>query len=125
MQHSDLKSDHVSKKLGTQSKSVAFLSLEPVTNLTVKAPALLLTLFYVRMAQPSPGRQQDYTVIISNSISYDSHFHMGDMPSCFIDSAGMKPSFKHREVYDLCEINKISADLNICRVNEENLMFLP
>ena len=47
-------------------------------------------------APPSPGRQWDYTVIISNSILYDSLFHVRDLQSCFINSAWMKPHFKHR-----------------------------
>lgn len=47
-------------------------------------------------APPSPGRQWDYTVIISNAILYDSLFHVRDLQSCFINSAWMKPHFKHR-----------------------------
>lgn len=47
-------------------------------------------------APPSPGVQWDYTVIISISILYDSVFHVRDLQSCFINSAWMKPHFKHR-----------------------------
>lgn len=47
-------------------------------------------------APPSPGIQWDYTVIISISILYDSLFHVRDLQSCFINSAWMKPHFKHR-----------------------------
>lgn len=46
-------------------------------------------------AQPSPGIQWDYTVIIRVSILYDSIFHVRDLQSCFINSAWMKPDFKH------------------------------
>lgn len=38
-------------------------------------------------APPSLGIQQDYTVIISISILYDSVFHVRDLRSCFINSA--------------------------------------
>lgn len=47
-------------------------------------------------APSSPGIQQDYTVIISISIPCDSLFYVRDLQSCFINSAWMKPHFKHR-----------------------------
>lgn len=47
-------------------------------------------------APSSPGIQQDYIVIISISILCDSLFHVRDLQSCFINSAWMKPHFKHR-----------------------------
>lgn len=47
-------------------------------------------------APPSPGIQRDYIVIMSISILCDSPFHVRDLQSCFINSAWMKPHFKHR-----------------------------